>query len=203
MDSKHSPSDVIDHREDVEKHNGHHQIDAVHGFATNSDSLPKGYYTSFKFLGTMLATGLGLASAVGGFGLAAPALGLINAEIGPDPNLVWVPLSYTLTLAIGLILVGRLSDLFGRRVSLTYILSRIEPKENSNKHKSVVLHRLGCTLTNWMYCERHSPKCRSTCWWNHLDRPRCLRTTIFCLHHGRAGAYEGEFSTFISLKALC
>jgi hypothetical protein len=121
MDSKkpiHSPSNV-DHQEDVEKHRGHHNADVAHGFSTNQDTLPKGYYRSFKFIGTMLATGLGLASAVGGFGLAAPALGLINSEIGPDPNIIWVSLVYTLTLAIGLILVGRLSDLFGRRVSHT------------------------------------------------------------------------------------
>jgi len=52
---------------------------------------------------------------VGGFGLAAPLLGIINKDIGPDPNYVWVGLVYTLTSAIGQALVGRLSDLFGRR----------------------------------------------------------------------------------------
>ncbi len=51
----------------------------------------------------------------GGFALAAPILSIINADIGPDPNYIWVSLSYTLTLSIGLTLVGRLSDLFGRR----------------------------------------------------------------------------------------
>lgn len=52
---------------------------------------------------------------MGGFALAAPLLTVINADIGPDPNYVWVALVYTLTLAIGQVLVGRLSDLFGRR----------------------------------------------------------------------------------------
>jgi MFS family permease len=47
---------------------------------------------------------------VGGFALAAPLLGVINDDIGPDPNYVWIALVYTLTLAIGLVLVGRLSD---------------------------------------------------------------------------------------------
>lgn len=51
----------------------------------------------------------------GGFALAAPILSIINADIGPDPNYTWVSLSYTLTLSVGLTLVGRLSDLFGRR----------------------------------------------------------------------------------------
>jgi MFS family permease len=52
---------------------------------------------------------------VAGFALAAPILGVINADIGPSPYLTWVALAYTLPVAIGLLLVGRLSDLFGRR----------------------------------------------------------------------------------------
>lgn len=85
----------------------------LHGFESDLDSLPKGYYTSSFFLGTMFATGFGLAAGVGGFALAAPNLALINAELGPDPNYVWISLVYTLTLAVGLLMVGRLSDLFG------------------------------------------------------------------------------------------
>jgi len=86
---------------DSEKNDHSHEPDAVHGFSRNLETLPKGYYTSVKFIGSMLATGLGLAAAVGGFGLAAPALGIINNEIGPDNNIAWVSLVYTLTLAIG------------------------------------------------------------------------------------------------------
>ena len=48
-----------------------------------------------------------VARGVGGFALAAPNLGVINADIGPDPNIVWVSLVYTLTLAVGLLMVGR------------------------------------------------------------------------------------------------
>ena len=51
----------------------------------------------------------------GGFALAAPILSVINEDLGPDPNVVWIALGYTLPLAIGFMLVGRLSDLFGRR----------------------------------------------------------------------------------------
>ena len=51
----------------------------------------------------------------GTFALAAPLLSIINDDIGPDPNYLWIALVYTLTLAIGQVLVGRLSDLFGRR----------------------------------------------------------------------------------------
>jgi MFS family permease len=51
----------------------------------------------------------------GTFALVAPLLGIINDDIGPDPNYLWIGLVYTLTLAVGQVLVGRLSDLFGRR----------------------------------------------------------------------------------------
>lgn len=52
---------------------------------------------------------------VGGFSLAAPILATTNTDIGPDPNYIWISLVYTLTCAIGQTLIGRLSDLFGRR----------------------------------------------------------------------------------------
>jgi MFS family permease len=42
-------------------------------------------------------------------------LTLINKDIGPNPQIVWVALAYTLPLAVVQTLVGRLSDLFGRR----------------------------------------------------------------------------------------
>lgn len=47
--------------------------------------------------------------------MAAPLLSIINDDIGPHANYLWVSLVYTLTLAVGQALVGRLSDLFGRR----------------------------------------------------------------------------------------
>ena len=47
--------------------------------------------------------------------MAAPILLVINADVGPNPNFVWIALGYTLPLAIGQTLIGRLSDLFGRR----------------------------------------------------------------------------------------
>jgi hypothetical protein len=67
-----------------------------HGFTTDTDSLPKGYFYSPFFLGTMFATGFALCAGVGGFAVAAPNLALINADIGPDPNYVWIGLIYTM-----------------------------------------------------------------------------------------------------------
>ncbi|KAF2499360.1 MFS general substrate transporter [Lophium mytilinum] len=79
------------------------------------DEMPPGYFRSSFFLGSMLAIGLGLLAGVAGFGYAAPILGLINADVGPDPNIVWVALVYTLMIAVSLTIIGRVTDIFGRR----------------------------------------------------------------------------------------
>lgn len=84
-------------------------------FSVDDTELSPGYYRSSYFLGSMFAVCLSMASGVAGFGLIAPLLGYINADIGPSPDLVWVALTYTLTGAVGFMLVGRLTDIFGRR----------------------------------------------------------------------------------------
>lgn len=89
----------------------------LRGFQSNANALPKGYYRSIPFIGIMFATGLGLACGVGGYAFAAPELAYINGDLGPSTEINWVSLSYTLTLAVGLLLVGRLSDLFGWVIS--------------------------------------------------------------------------------------
>jgi MFS family permease len=74
-----------------------------------------GYYWSKYFLGSLLATGMGLWCAVSTFAFVAPFLGLINNELGPDPRYIWISLVYNAVLAVFLAPVGRLSDIFGRR----------------------------------------------------------------------------------------
>ncbi|CAK7207443.1 hypothetical protein SEUCBS139899_010253 [Sporothrix eucalyptigena] len=101
--------------DDAADNNAHNNSTTQHGFSSDVADLPASYFYSPRFLGTVLATGLGCLAAVGGYGLAAPNLTLINEDIGPSNNIAWVSLVYTLTGAIGLLLVGRLSDLFGRR----------------------------------------------------------------------------------------
>jgi predicted MFS family arabinose efflux permease len=43
------------------------------------------------------------------------SLELINENIGPSPNITWVALANTLGTSISFLIVGRLSDIFGRR----------------------------------------------------------------------------------------
>ena len=85
------------------------------GYAAEASQLPKGYFTSFYFLGTIFAVGTNLLSSTAGFALIAPVLGEIDVALGPSTQITWVALVYTLGLALGLTLVGRLTDIFGRR----------------------------------------------------------------------------------------
>jgi MFS family permease len=47
--------------------------------------------------------------------LPANTLSLINADIGPSVNISWVATGWTLGSAVGFLLFGRLTDIFGRK----------------------------------------------------------------------------------------
>lgn len=89
--------------------------DDIIGFEADVSTLPQGYYRSLSFWGSMLATALGLMAGTGAFAYAAPVLTQINEDIGPDGRYVWISLVYNTALAVCLAIVGRLSDIFGRR----------------------------------------------------------------------------------------
>ncbi|CAK7231869.1 hypothetical protein SBRCBS47491_008075 [Sporothrix bragantina] len=112
----HSPVGVS---EKTDGDHGHgessHSEFVVTGFETDTHHLKPGYFRSSFFVGSMAAMALGLWAGVAGFGYAAPILTEINNDIGPDANIVWVSLTYTLTSAIFLTIIGRVSDIFGRR----------------------------------------------------------------------------------------
>lgn len=80
-----------------------------------SDAIPRSYWYSWEFIGTFAAIILAKDAGSGGFSLAAPVLASINREIGPDPDVTWVSLSWTLTQGVSTLAIGRLSDIFGRR----------------------------------------------------------------------------------------
>jgi len=80
---------------------------------------------------------------VGGFALAAPLLGIINEDIGPDPNYVWVALVYTLTLAVGQVLGKETlcyvymqheqsSAITRESFNLVFLLKFLKRKQNTN-----------------------------------------------------------------------
>lgn len=89
-------------------------IDA-HAIGGAVEEMPKGYYYSPQFIGTVVAVCLGSTCAFLGWVLPANTLSLINEDIGPSQDLNWVATVWTLGTAIGFLLVGRLSDIFGRK----------------------------------------------------------------------------------------
>lgn len=80
-----------------------------------TDAIPRSYWYSWQFIGTFIAIVLAKDAGSGGFSLAAPVLDDINQEIGPDPDITWVSLAWTLTQGVSTLIIGRLSDVFGRR----------------------------------------------------------------------------------------
>lgn len=81
----------------------------------NADQVEKNYWLSWRFLGSMVAIGLGFCGGTGGYALIAPVLNEINNDLGPSPNIVWLGLAYLVSETVFFALVGRLSDIFGRR----------------------------------------------------------------------------------------
>ncbi|KAH0831572.1 hypothetical protein AYO21_01776 [Fonsecaea monophora] len=72
-------------------------------------------YGEINFIGTYCAIALSLMGAYGGWTMPATSLSYINADLGPTQDINWVALVWTLCTGIGFTLVGRLSDIFGRR----------------------------------------------------------------------------------------
>ena len=54
-------------------------------------------------------------ASTGPYALVVPLLSYINADIGPSNQIIWVALAHQLSSSVVYLLVGRLSDVFGRR----------------------------------------------------------------------------------------
>ncbi|KAK8092846.1 hypothetical protein PG999_014433 [Apiospora kogelbergensis] len=79
------------------------------------ENLPAGYFRGPQFIGTVVATCTGSICAYLSWVMPANTLSLIDADLGPSPDIGWVGTAYLLGNGIGFLLVGRLSDIFGRR----------------------------------------------------------------------------------------
>jgi hypothetical protein len=92
-----------------------HELTECHGFTVDVEHVSKEYFTSKYFVGTYVAHCSTFLGGLGGFNLIAPILSYINADVGPSENILWLALVYTMGLAVGLSLMGRITDIFGRR----------------------------------------------------------------------------------------
>ncbi|KAI1843562.1 hypothetical protein JX265_007346 [Neoarthrinium moseri] len=79
------------------------------------DNLPQGYFYSLRFIGAITGFCLSALSAYIFLILPTNVLTYINADIGPSPYISWVNIARTLALSFTYTILGRLSDLFGRR----------------------------------------------------------------------------------------
>ncbi|WZH49101.1 uncharacterized protein QYS62_010293 [Fusarium acuminatum] len=84
------------------------------------DQMPSGYYWSPQFLGSLAVsqTTRSLTARVTDYltgAIFSEYLALINADIGPSTQIVWAATVWTMGSSIGFLLVGRLSDLYGRK----------------------------------------------------------------------------------------
>ncbi|KAK6857350.1 trichothecene efflux pump [Apiospora arundinis] len=79
------------------------------------DEMPAGYFRGAQFIGTVVATCTASICAYLAWVMPANTLSLIDADLGPSPDIGWVGTAYLLGNGIGFLLVGRLSDIFGRR----------------------------------------------------------------------------------------
>ncbi|KAK1771568.1 fungal trichothecene efflux pump [Phialemonium atrogriseum] len=79
------------------------------------DNLPPGYFYSPRFIGCLTGFCLSALSAYIFLILPTNVLSYINADIGPSPYISWVNIARTLALSFTYTILGRLSDLFGRR----------------------------------------------------------------------------------------
>ncbi|EXJ71824.1 uncharacterized protein A1O5_05634 [Cladophialophora psammophila CBS 110553] len=77
--------------------------------------MPRHYYRSTKVIGSLLAFMLAYEASFLSYVMVAGALTIIDNDIGPSEDLVWVILAITLGQAIAFPINGRLSDIFGRR----------------------------------------------------------------------------------------
>ncbi|KAF2499906.1 fungal trichothecene efflux pump [Lophium mytilinum] len=77
--------------------------------------MPEGYYRNWRFIGSVAAVAFMAQGLYLGYILPANTITIINADLGPDPNYALIPVIKTLCGGVGLTLVGRLSDIFGRR----------------------------------------------------------------------------------------
>ncbi|KAL5119952.1 hypothetical protein ACEQ8H_002050 [Pleosporales sp. CAS-2024a] len=108
----------------------------THAIGGELDEMPRGYFRSAQFIGTVTAVCTGSICAYLGWVLPANTLLLIDQDIGPSPNIGWVGTVWILGSAIGFLLFGRLSDIFGRKYMVigTSVLSIIGNSVGGTAH---------------------------------------------------------------------
>ena len=93
--------------------------DSLHRNELGQDAANlQSYWSSPRLLGSILASFLLANSIYIGYALPVSILSVINADIGPSPNIYLISLVYTLFTGVLNLFFARLSDILGRRYFL-------------------------------------------------------------------------------------
>src|ERR1700753_2074524 len=104
---------ILEHLEKVDSKDSFHRNELGQD-AANLQS----YWSSPRVLGSILASFLLANSIYIGYALPVSVLSVINADIGPSPNIYLISLMYTLFTGVLHLFFARLSDILGRRYFL-------------------------------------------------------------------------------------
>jgi MFS family permease len=104
---------ALEHLEKVDSKDSQHRNDV----GEDATAL-QGYWGSPRLIGSLLASVLLANSIYIGYGMPVNVLSVINADIGPSPNIYLVSLVYTLFTGVLHLFFSRLSDILGRRYFL-------------------------------------------------------------------------------------
>lgn len=108
---------TVEHAGAVEPEGAAH-VEILHRTHTEMDVLnatQENPYRELNFIGTYAAALFSCCGAFTGFLMPVTSLTLIEAVLPKSSNGIWIPLAWILSSAISFILLGRLSDIFGRR----------------------------------------------------------------------------------------
>ncbi|CAK7238489.1 hypothetical protein SEUCBS140593_010740 [Sporothrix eucalyptigena] len=83
-----------------------------------SDDIPDNYWWSYQFLGSSFSIILLAVSLYVNFTLPSNALTVINADLGYSASYIWISDGGLVVTCVGLLIVGRLGDIIGRRYFL-------------------------------------------------------------------------------------
>jgi len=105
-------------------------------------NLPKHYYRSIGFIGTVIGLCLGNISNYAGWVMPSNSLLIINNDIGPSGNITWVALAYTLGLTVGFLIVGESSILRSPSQQTTPASKTCPPSSSTSNLHTYFFQRL-------------------------------------------------------------
>ncbi|KIW44763.1 uncharacterized protein PV06_03211 [Exophiala oligosperma] len=99
------------------RHDHEHEedVECSRRLAKDVSEVDPRYFRSARYIGSLVGISLTTMSCYFGFAVPASVLTFINEDIGPSPNASLFSIIWTMCNAISILLVGRITDKFGKR----------------------------------------------------------------------------------------